>query len=56
LANLNFNPSFNQTYIFPNQPQLKVLFIKQLFQTTTTTAAAMPNKRGVVSNGMHKIF
>jgi hypothetical protein len=31
LFNLNFNHSFNQTYIFPNQPQLKVLFIKQFF-------------------------
>jgi hypothetical protein len=31
LFNLNFNQSFNQTYIFPNRPQLKVLFIKQLF-------------------------
>ena len=26
--NLNFNHSFNQTPIFSNQPQLKVLFIK----------------------------
>jgi hypothetical protein len=31
LFNLNFNHSFNQTLIFSNQPQLKVLFIKQLF-------------------------
>jgi hypothetical protein len=31
LFNLNFNYSFNHTYIFPNQHQLKVLFIKQLF-------------------------
>jgi hypothetical protein len=31
LFNLNFNHSFNQTSIFSNQPQLKVLFIKQLF-------------------------
>jgi len=31
LFNLNFNHSFNQTPIFSNQPQLKVLFIKQLF-------------------------
>jgi hypothetical protein len=31
LFNLNFNYSFNQTPIFLNKPQLKVLFIKQLF-------------------------
>ena len=31
LLNLNFNHSFNQTYIFPNQPQLKVFFIKTIF-------------------------
>jgi hypothetical protein len=31
LFNLNFNHGFNQTYIFPNQPQLKVLFIKITF-------------------------
>jgi hypothetical protein len=31
LFNLNFNHSFNQTYIFPTQPQLKVLFIKTTF-------------------------
>jgi hypothetical protein len=31
LLNLNFNHSFNQTPIFSNQPQLKVLFIKQFF-------------------------
>jgi hypothetical protein len=45
LFNLNFNHSFNQTYIFPNQPQLKVLFIKIIFfqiTTTTTTATALP--------------
>ena len=29
--NLNFNHNFNQTPIFSNQPQLKILFIKQLF-------------------------
>jgi hypothetical protein len=26
----DFNHNFNQTYIFPNQPQLKILFIKQI--------------------------
>jgi hypothetical protein len=31
LFNFNFNHSFNQTYIFPNQPQLKIFFIKQFF-------------------------
>ena len=31
MFNLNFNHSFNQTPIFSNQPQLKILFIKQLF-------------------------
>jgi hypothetical protein len=31
LFNLNFNHSFNQTPIFSNQPELKVLFIKQFF-------------------------
>jgi hypothetical protein len=31
LFNPNFNYSFNQTYILPNQSQLKVLFIKQFF-------------------------
>ena len=29
--NPNFKSILNQTYIFPTQPQLKVLFIKQLF-------------------------
>jgi hypothetical protein len=31
LFNLNFNHNFNQTSIFSNQSQLKVIFIKQLF-------------------------
>jgi hypothetical protein len=31
LFNLNFNHSFKKIYIFPTQPQLKVLFIEQLF-------------------------
>jgi hypothetical protein len=43
LFNLNFNHSFNQTYIFPNQPQLKTLFIKILFSNHNHKATTIPN-------------